>query len=218
VVIVMAVSQLLKIKEARQLWSIDRKDFWMMIITFGVTLLLGIGPGIGIGVLLSLAWIVFEASYPHHAELGRVPGTHSFRNVRRFKDLETLEGVLIFRFDAPLFFANADRFREVLAEYKNHHKDPVHSIIIDMESINTIDSSALEAFSDLIDAMARENIHLMLSEVKGPVRDKLFRSGLTHKLGQHNFFVTTEDAYQHIAGKKNDPASDVALQTNVLRR
>ena len=213
-VIITAVVRLLKIKEAKKLWTIDRKDFWMMMATFTGTLFLGIGPGIGIGVLLSLAWIIFEASYPHHAELGKVAGTHSFRNVRRFKDLQKIDGVLIFRFDAPLFFANINRFKEVLMFYKNQRKDPIHTIIIDMESINTIDSSAIEIFSDLIGDFSKENIALLLSEVKGPVRDKLYKSGLTQKIGEQNFFVTNEDAFNYISGVKSEYSPGIALQTN----
>lgn len=216
-VIIVAVSRLFRIQEAKKLWSIDRKDFWMMMATFLGTLFLGIGPGIGIGVLLSLAWIIFEASYPHHAELGRVPGTHSFRNVRRFPNLERMDNVLIFRFDAPLFFANIERFREVLSEYRSQRPDPVHTIIIDMESNNSIDSSALELFSAMMDDLKKENTHLLLAEVKGPVRDKMYKSGLTQKLGEDHFFVTVDDALNHIAGLKSEHAASIALQTNAFR-
>lgn len=215
-VILVAVSSLLKINEAKKLWLVDRKDFWMMMVTFTGTLILGIGPGIGIGVLLSLAWIIFETSYPHHAELGKVHGTHVFRNVRRFKGLETAEGVLIFRFDAPLFFANIDRFREVLEEYKNRRKDVIHTIIIDMESIHSIDSSALEIFAELIEETGKENIRIVLAEVKGPVRDKFHKSGLTEKIGDQHFFVTVDDAYKAIQGQPKDDTPGIALQTNAL--
>jgi len=213
-VIMVAVSSLLKISEARKLWKLDRKDFWMMMATFTGTLFLGIGPGIGIGVLLSLGWIIFETSYPHHAELGKVPGSHSFRNVRRFKNLEVAEGVLIFRFDAPLFFANINRFREVLSDYKKQRKDTIHTIVIDMEGIHSIDSSALEVFTELVEETKKENIQILLAEVKGPVRDKFYRSGLTAKLGQSHFFVTVEDAFDAIKGEKKDSPSGIAMQTN----
>ncbi len=215
-VILVAISSLLKVQEAKKLWPLDRKDFWMMMVTFTGTLFLGIGPGIGIGVLLSLAWIIFETSYPHHAELGKVSGTHVFRNVLRFKDLEIAEGVLIFRFDAPLFFANIDRFREVLTEYKNRRKDPIDTIIIDMESIHSIDSSALDIFAELVEESGKENIRIVLAEVKGPVRDKFYKSGLTKQLGEKHFFVTVDDAFKSIQGQPKNDTPDIALQTNAL--
>jgi SulP family sulfate permease len=213
-VIMMAVSSLFKVTEAKKLWKLDRKDFWMMMATFTGTLFLGIGPGIGIGVLLSLAWIIYETSYPHHAELGKVPDSHSFRNVRRFKNLEIAEGVLIFRFDAPLFFANINRFSEVLNEYKNQRKAPIHTIIIDMEGIHSIDSSALEVFTELVEETLKEKVRILLAEVKGPVRDKFYKSGLTTKLGHASFFVTVEDAFNAVGGQMKEGPSGIAMQTN----
>ena len=217
-VILLAVSGLLKWKEAKQLWGIDRKDFWMLVATFTGTLFLGIGPGIGIGVLISLAWIIYSTSYPHHAELGRVRGTSIFRNVRRFNDLEVTNGVLIVRFDAPLFFANINRFREILGEYKTQRKETIHTMIIDMEGIHSIDSTALDIFDDIIDDAAKQNILLLLAEVKGPVRDKFYKSGLTSKIGGQNFYVTVANAVESITRKEDLRDDSIALQTNVPRK
>lgn len=213
-IILATIYKLINIKEAKNLWHVDRRDFLMMMVTFFGTLFLGISTGIVIGVLLSLAWILFEASYPHSAELGRVPGTHSFRNVRRFEELIIEDGILIFRYDAPLFFANIDRFREVLYAQKSLRKLPIHSIIIDMESINTIDSSSLNTLHEMADELSKENIRLIFSEIKGPIRDKFFRSGLTDKLGEQSFFMTTEDAVECAAGRKTDFVSEATLQIN----
>ncbi|MGB4846767.1 MAG: solute carrier family 26 protein [Saprospiraceae bacterium] len=193
-IIIVAVSRLINFKEAKHLWYIDWKDFLMMFVTFAGTLFLGIGEGIGIGVALSLAWIIFEASYPHYAELGRVPGTHIFKNIKRYKGLEIENNILIFRFDAPLFFANIDRFHELLLTHKSYREETINAIVIDMESNNTVDSSALVVLSDMVDEMKKDNIRLLFSDVKGPVRDKFFKSGLTNKIGEENFFMTIEDA------------------------
>jgi SulP family sulfate permease len=200
-IILVAVYKLMRIREAIALWKIDRRDFWMMMSTFLGTLFLGISVGIAIGVILSLAWIIFESSYPHHAELGRVPGTHTFRNKRRFHNLETNPGILIIRFDAQLFFANASYFREVVMDYKMQRTDPIHSIIIDMETVNTIDSSAIDIIEGLRRELQKEHIQLYLVEVKGPVRDKLVKAGMIHQPGVHNHFVTIDDALEHIHKK-----------------
>ncbi len=217
-IILSTIYKLINIKEAKNLWKIDRRDFLMMMVTFFGTLFLGISTGVVIGVLLSLAWIIFEASYPHFAELGRIPGTHSFRNVRRFDGLTIEDGILIFRFDAPLFFANIDRFQDELYIRKSLRKFPVHSIIIDMESINTIDSSSLNILHEMADELSKENIRLIFSEIKGPIRDKFYRSGLTEKLGEQSFFMTTEDAVECAAGRKTDFVSEATLQTNRRKR
>lgn len=213
-IIIVAVSRLIHFKEANYLWRVDKKDFIMMLATFTGTLFLGIGPGIGIGVGLSLAWIIFEASYPHHAELGRVQGTHSFRNIRRFKDLDIDEEVLIFRFDAPLFFANADRFREILHDYRTSRESKIKAIIVDMESINTIDTSAIHILADIVDELTKQDIFFLLAEVKGPVRDKLHLSGFTKKLGEQYFFVTIENALEYLAGAGKEGYAVIALQSN----
>lgn len=213
-IIIVAVIRLINIKEAKYLWHVDRKDFLMMFATFMGTLFLGIGEGIGIGVGLSLAWIIFEASYPHHAELGRIPGTKYFRNIKRYNKLEIEEDVLIFRFDAPLFFANIDRFYEILMDYKAQRGKAIKAIVINMESNNSVDSSALVLLSDLVDEMKKENTLLLWAEIKGPVRDKFFRSGLTQKIGESNFFMTIDDALDSIEGRKPDVDPEITLQAN----
>jgi SulP family sulfate permease len=213
-IIIVAVIRLINIREAKNLWHIDRKDFLMMLATFLGTLFFGIGEGIGIGVGLSLAWIIFEASYPHHAELGRIPGTNYFRNIKRYDKLEIEEDVLIFRFDAPLFFANIDRFYEILMDYKAQRGEPVKAIVINMESNNSVDSSALVLLSDLVDEMKKENTLLLWAEIKGPVRDKFFKSGLTQKIGESNFFMTIDDALDSIEGRKPDIDPEITLQSN----
>lgn len=160
----------------------------------------------------------FEAYYPHHAELGRIPNTNYFRNIRRFANLQILPGVLIYRFDASLFFANANNFREVLLDYKSHREDKLHTIIVDMESINSIDSTAIKTLEQITDELKLENIQLFVTEVKGPVRDKLYKSGLFTKVGENHFFVTNEDAINYLDGTQNLSHAHFALQTNITKQ
>ena len=214
-IILVAVIRLIRIKDAKYLWAVDKKDFGMMIVTFLGTLTLGIGTGIGIGVGLSLAWIIFEASYPHHAELGRVPGTNTFRNIRRFKELEVEDDILIFRYDAPLFFGNSERFRQLILDYITNRPTKVKAIIVDMDSINSVDASAILVLEDTVSELQKEGIRLLLAEVKGPVRDKFHRSGLTTKFGEGAFFITVEDAIRSVMD--GTPGYDplFTLQTNI---
>jgi len=214
-IILVAVYRLIRIREAIQLWKFDRRDFWMFLATFIGTLTMGIIAGIGLGVILSLAYIIFESTYPHHAELGQVPNTTAFRNMQRFPNLIQTPGVLIFRFDAPLFFANANTFQNVLLDYKAQRKDKIHSVVLDMESINTIDSSSIQMLEQVISELKLEPVEILIAEVKGPVRDKLFKSGLTKKLGDNHMFLTVYDAVHYASGVERHYSRDVALQTNV---
>ncbi len=216
-IILTAVYKLVRIREAARLWKVDRLDFWMMLATFLGTLTMGITMGIGIGVCLSLAWIIFESTYPHHAELGQIPDSSTFRNLRRFPNLIQTPGVLIFRFDAPLFFANANTFQNVLLDYKSQRKDKIHTIILDMESINSIDSSAVQMLEDVFKELKQESIEVLLAEVKGPVRDKLFRSGVVQKSGSQPMFITIHDAVHYVTGIEGHYNPDVAMQTNVTK-
>ncbi len=216
-IILVAAVRFIRLQEIKNLWEVDRKDFYMMAATFLATLFLGISIGIGLGVFLSLSWIIFEASYPHHAELGRVPGTNTFRNVRRFAHLDIMPGVLIFRFDAPLFFVNANRFHEVLVDYLRQRPDAIHSIVVNMESINTMDSSAARMLSELLQEMKERNIRFLLAEVKGPVRDSLYKAGIMRALGEEHIFVNIDDALQHIQGVRGSHIPQIAVQTNIPR-
>lgn len=214
-IILVAVYRLVRIREAIQLWKFDRRDFWMFLATFIGTLTMGIIAGIGLGVILSLAYIIFESTHPHHAELGQVPNTTAFRNMQRFPNLIQTPGVLIFRFDAPLFFANANTFQNVLLDYKAQRTDPVHTIVLDMESINSIDSSSIQMLEQFIAELKLTDVDILLAEVKGPVRDKLFKSGLVKKLGDHHMFLTVHEAVHYATGVERQYSRDAALQTNV---
>lgn len=197
-IIMVAVSGLVDIKEARRLWVLDRNDFWMLVATFLATLFLGIQLGIGIGVVLSLAVHIYRGMRPHLAVLGRLPGTEVYRNVDRFEDVEAMPGVLILRFDGPLFFANVGYFREQLAAELNRGVVPVTTIVLNAEGISSMDSTATDTLLDLQAELSSKNIKLIMAGVIGPVRDSLFLSGFTENLGSEFFAFDVADAVRLI--------------------
>lgn len=217
-VIMVAVFGLIDVKEAQHLWSANRSDFWMLIITFVATLGLGIEQGIGIGVILSLAMIIFRTSRPHMAELGRVPDTPYYRNVDRFETVVQRQDLLIIRWDAQLYFANIDFFKEkVTALIQAKSEGELQAIIINAESINGIDSTAMHALGDLIEDWQRDGLSVYFSGVKGPVRDAMVKGHLIEKVGKANFFMSVQEAvdcHQQQAKEKVAHQSFV-LQTNV---
>jgi len=218
-VIMVAVFGLIDIKEAVHLWHSNRTDLVMLLVTFVATLSLGIEQGIGVGVILSLAMVIYRTTRPHFAHLGRVPGTTIFRNTERFKDLEVRDDLLIVRFDAQLYFANTSYFRDNLERLAETKGDRLRAIIINAESINYVDSSAIHALEEIREEYANLGIPILFSGVKGPVRDAFEKAGLTDKIGKDHFFLSTHEAIQYLdeqlgAEDEEDKRKGYTLQTN----
>jgi SulP family sulfate permease len=205
-VIMVAVFGLIDYKEALQLWKSNRLDFWMLIATFLATLILGVEMGIGLGVILSLAMVLFKTTNPHTAQLAKVPNSHFYRNVKRFDNLEEKEEILIYRFDAQLFFANVNYFKDKLYDYERRKNDQLKLLIIDGESINNIDSTAIHALEEIIDDFNSRDIEVFFTGIKGPVRDKMIRSGFINKAKEDHFFMSIQDAVDSYEAIRNkDP-------------
>jgi len=217
--IMVAVSGLIDIKEARYLWKADRSDFWMLVATFLATLILGIEQGIGVGVLLSLAVIIFQTTRPHIAELGKIPNTNLYRNVDRFEHLEQQSDVLIIRFDAQLYFANINYFQEEIEQLVIGKGDQLKAIILNFEGVNNMDSSAIHALDDLVKDYRAQGLEVLFTDVKGPVRDTMEIAGLTEKIGKENCFFNISKAIEYVDKSKDSsiPSSlkKYTLQTNV---
>jgi SulP family sulfate permease len=217
-VIMVAVFGLIDWKEAVHLWKADRQDFIMLIVTFVATLLLGIEEGIGVGVVLSLAMIIFRTAYPHHAELGKVPGTHFYRNISRFSKLEDRPDTLIMRFDAQLYFANIDHFRNALNKYIDKKKEHLKHIILNFDSVNNVDSSALHILNEIFKNASKAGWKLSFSGVKGPVRDKMLKDGFLTKVGEDNFYMSVQEAVDEFDGVNNNDLMDsYIMQSNAVK-
>jgi len=193
-VIMVAVFGLIDYKEASHLWKSNKLDFWMLIATFLATLILGVEMGIGLGVILSLAMVLFKTTNPHTAQLAKVPNSHFYRNVKRFDNLEEKEEILIYRFDAQLFFANVNYFKDKLYDYERRKNDNLNLLIIDGESINNIDSTAIHALGEIVDDFNSRGIEVCFTGIKGPVRDKMIKSGFINKAKEDHFFMSIQEA------------------------
>jgi len=181
-VIMVAVFGLIDYKEVLYLWRSNRTDFYLLIVTFFATLILGIEKGIGLGVILSLIMVIFKTTKPYVAILANVPETHFYRNIDRFKTLIPKEDILIYRFDAQIYFANTTYFKDKLEEYFLEKKDKLKLIIIDGESINNIDSSGIHMLNEVIDTYKNLKIEIAFTGMKGPVRDALEKGGIMKKI------------------------------------
>ena len=196
-IIMVAIFGLMDLPEARFLWKTDKVDFAMFIITLLGTLILGVERGIFVGVFLSLAMMIYKVSYPHIAQLGRIPGTNYFRNVKRFEGLEENPNYLIMRIDAPLFFANLNYIREKIDLLANS-KPGIKAIIISSQPIHSIDSSAIHVLHDLTNRYKEQDIDFYFTGLIGPARDKLKLANIYADFGQEHFFLEITDAINYI--------------------
>ena len=196
-IIIVAVFGLVNAKEAIFLWKENNLDFWLLVVTFFSTLLFGIEYGIMIGVGLSLIILIFRTSRPYVAELGKVPDSDFYRNRERFNEVILDDEVLVFRFDAQLFYANSSYFIETL-ELMVEEKGPrLKLIVLDAESINRVDSTGVEMLKERIKFYHKKNILFYFAGVKGPVRDHLFRGKILEIITLDHFYIRVNCAVNY---------------------
>ena len=196
--IIVAVLSLVDLSILKRSWDYSRIDFAAVATTIAITLGLGVEMGVSAGVILSLALFLYKTSRPHVAEVGLVPGTQHFRNILRH-DVETHPALVTLRIDESLYFANA-HFLENYVTARVSCDQPIRHVILMCSAVNEIDMSALESL-EAINARLRDmGIKLHLSEVKGPVMDRLKRSHFLDDLtGQ--VFLSQYDAMVALAPK-----------------
>lgn len=216
-IIIISVLNLFEYKEAKQLWHTHRSDFYMMLLTFVVTLLLGIEEGVFAGVLFSVLMILYRNSKPGITTLGRLPGSPYYRNMERFPDALEVAGFKIIRLDSQLFFANASYFKDFIENIIAGNSS-IEVLIIDGSGISDIDSSGLHMLEETHALLKSKNIHLYFAAVIGVVRDRLHIAGLMEEIGEENQFMTINAAvenFQKRKEKKSDNWTSRAVQTNV---
>lgn len=215
-IIMVAVFGLIDLKYPARLWKNRKDEFALLLITFLLTLGLGIKEGILLGVLLSLLLLVYRISKPHIAILGRIRDTNYFRNLDRFAtDAENPEDFLILRFDGQLFFGNKDYFRERLQKQIAAKGASLKHIILNAEAVNYIDSTAVFMLRALVADLKKEDIRFAIAGAIGPTRDILYTSGLIDDIGRENLFANTNEAYTHlkILGDRSEIETRIATQT-----
>lgn len=210
-IIIFSVRNLFDLAEMKRLYHLAPKELATLLITFSFTLFAGLQYGIAGGVLLSLFFVFWRAARPHLAELGRVPGTNAFRNVERFDEAEAEPGVLIVRFDAELYFGNAEYFRDQMEALVRQRGEGLRAVILDGHTINDIDTSGIFVLTGFLDALEKQGAELCLCGMIGPVRDKLFQCGLMERMGAEHHFLSIQGALNYLEGGERGPGM-AALQ------
>lgn len=218
VIILVAVVGLIDLKSPRNWWRTDSTEFIMYAATLLATCFIGIQQGILIGVIISLIILIYRVSNPHIAVVGRIPGTDLYRNAERFSQVETDDDILIVRFDAGLFYGNADFFRDKIKELEAQKKVKLKAIIVDASGINSVDSTSIYMIRKLLIHFKKKKIQVLFTGLIGPVRDKFNQNRIYTELGEEFFFVNIEDAQRYLNGQPRLVSGDVSRQANFKPR
>jgi MFS superfamily sulfate permease-like transporter len=209
-VVIAASLSLADVAATRRLFVVRRAEFLLSLAAFLGVVLLGVLPGIAIAVALSVANVFGRMWWPYQTILGRVRGMPGYHDVRSYPDADLLPGCVIFRFDAPLFFANSRTFREQVRALAASDPQPTW-IIVAAEPMTDVDTTASDMLEDLDEDLNERGISLVFAEMKDPVRRKIERYELTRTINPMHFFPTIEgaiEAFQSETGAEWQPDSE----------
>jgi len=200
-IVITAALSLFDLAGARRLLRLRRSEFGLSVASFLGVVIFGVLPGIGIAVGLSLLNFIRHAWRPHEAILGRVPNYKGYHDIGRHPDARQVPGLLLYRWDAPLFFANADLFRDRVRAAVRGVDPPIRWLIVSAEPVTDIDTTAADALDEVITDLARAGIELHFAEMKGNVKDRLKDYGIYQRLGDAGFHPTVGTAVKaYLAG------------------
>ena len=194
-IIMVSVVKLIDIKYVKDLWSNRKDEFFVMLVTFLITLFIGITQGILIGVLCSLLLMVYRTSKPHFVEIGNIGNSDYYKNVIRFADEVVVRNdLLIVRFDSQLYFGNSAYFKKQLLKHIKAKGPALKGIILNAESINYIDATAADMLTKLIHDIRERELQFYIAGAIGPTRDIIFSTGIIKELQREFLFVKTKEA------------------------
>ena len=208
-VVITASMSLADVPGTFRLWRQRKAEFLLSIAAFLGVALLGVLPGIAIAVVLSILNVFRRAWWPYETVLGRVEGLEGYHDVQMHPEARQLPGLVIYRFDAPLFFANAKTFRDEVRRLARAEPKP-EWIVIAAEPVTDVDTTASDVLEELDSALDADGISLVFAEMKDPVRRKIERYGLAHQIEARHFFPTigaAVAAFRQQSGSQWPPAA-----------
>ncbi|MGY8679198.1 sulfate permease [Bradyrhizobium sp. UFLA05-153] len=189
-VVITSAIGLIEVADLKRIYRIQRWEFWLAIVCFVGVAVLGVIPGIGLAIAIAIAEFLWDGWRPHSAVLGRAHGVKGYHDITRYPDARRIPGLVLFRWDAPLFFANAEFFKERILHAIATSPTPVRWLVVAAEPVTSVDVTACDMVAELDEALHTQGIELCFAELKDPVKDKLKRFGLFAQLGEKYFFPT----------------------------
>jgi len=189
-VVIASAIGLIEVADLRRIYRIQRWEFWLSIACTAGVAVLGAVEGIGLAIVIAVIEFLWDAWRPYSAVLGRADGVKGYHDITRYPDARLIPGLVLFRWDAPLFFANAELFHDRVLDAVASSPTPVRWLVVAAEPITSVDVTSADMLAELIEALHAAGIQLCFAEMKDPVKDKLKRFGLFERLGDAAFFPT----------------------------
>ena len=202
-VVIAAALGLFEFADLKRIFRMQQWEFWLSIICFVGVAVFGAIPGICIAVAVSVIEFLWDGWRPHHAVLGRADGLRGYHDVQRYPQARRIPGLVLLRWDAPLFFANAEQFQSTVMAAVDASPTPVQRLIIAAEPVTSIDITSADMLAELDRALEARGVELQFAEMKDPVKDKMRRFGLFEHMGERAFHPTVGaavDAYLEESG------------------
>jgi MFS superfamily sulfate permease-like transporter len=193
-VVIASAIGLIEVSDLRRIYRIQRWEFWLSMTCFAGVAAFGAIPGIAIAIVIAVIEFLWDGWRPHWAVLGRVDQIKGYHDIKRYPDARRIPGLVLFRWDAPLFFANAELFHDRVLDAIASSPTPVQRLVVAAEPVTSIDVTAADVLCDLHDALKADGVELCFAEMKDPVKDKLRRFGLMPRFGEGTFFATIGEA------------------------
>jgi high affinity sulfate transporter 1 len=193
-VVISSAIGLIEVKDLRRIHRIQQWEFWLSMLCFAGVAVFGAIPGIAMAIAVAVVEFLWDGWRPHSAVLGRVEHIKGYHDITRYPQARRIPGLVLFRWDAPLFFANAELFHDRVLDAVDGSPTPVRRLVVAAEPVTSVDVTAADAVTELHEALHRAGIELCFAEMKDPVKDKLKRFGLFTRLGGDAFFTTVDEA------------------------
>jgi len=201
-IVVASAIGLIEVSDLRRIYRIQRWEFWLSITCFAGVAVFGAIPGIAVAVVIAVIEFLWDGWRPHSAVLGRVDRVEGYHDITRYPQARLISGLVLFRWDAPLFFANAEFFHDRVLDAIAHSPTPVRWLVVAAEPVTSIDVTAADAIVELDDLLHDAGVALCFAEMKDPVKDKLKRFGIFTRFGEKRFFATIEEAVSGYLGRQ----------------
>jgi high affinity sulfate transporter 1 len=201
-IVIASAIGLIEVSDLRRIYRIQRWEFWLSMTCFAGVAVFGAIPGIAVAIVIAIIEFLWDGWRPHSAVLGRVDPVKGYHDITRYPDAHQIPGLVLFRWDAPLFFANAEFFHDRVLDAVANSPTPVRWLVVAAEPVTSIDVTAGDSLCELDEALRADGVEMCFAEMKDPVKDKLKRFGLFTRLGEHTFFDTIEEAvsaFLHVA-------------------